>query len=228
MGVLCKRAPSRCALSLFTQTPCLHAAGWRGLGQRGGPRPAGLGLRARRAGGPRRRRRQRWVRKQVSLGTYVLHRLLLPTFSHHTATHCPAGADQGWGGGGGRGGGGGGGARCAGRQLSCRAPKQWHPNITTSYFHACPHFITPSKSPAAPPALYSPRRQPGGTTNWREVVSNDLQAEKPIWVLSCYASTREGQNDLPGDISPEEASGWAGQARRARAMAGREGRAGLC
>ncbi len=51
-------------------------------------------------------------------------------------------------------------------------------------------------------------RQQGGNSGpgWREVVQNDLQAERPLWALSCYASERESQNDLLGDISPEEVS----------------------
>ena len=35
-------------------------------------------------------------------------------------------------------------------------------------------------------------------------MQNDLQAERPLWVLSCYASERDRQNDLTGDVSPEE------------------------
>ncbi|GIM16270.1 hypothetical protein Vretimale_18929 [Volvox reticuliferus] len=38
-----------------------------------------------------------------------------------------------------------------------------------------------------------------------EAVRNDLQAEKPTWLLSCYGHARGGANDLTGDVSFEEA-----------------------
>jgi nucleoporin-like protein 2 len=35
-------------------------------------------------------------------------------------------------------------------------------------------------------------------------VRNDVQSEKPLWLLSCYSHAREGANDLTGDVSFEE------------------------
>ncbi|GAB4819370.1 hypothetical protein N2152v2_006416 [Parachlorella kessleri] len=50
---------------------------------------------------------------------------------------------------------------------------------------------------------------PQGTTKAGEGLATPaVAAERPLWVLSCYASEREGQNDLAGDISPEEVR-WA-------------------
>ncbi len=40
---------------------------------------------------------------------------------------------------------------------------------------------------------------------WYEVIRTDRSAqERPVWNLTCYGHVREGQNDVVGDISPEE------------------------
>lgn len=46
-----------------------------------------------------------------------------------------------------------------------------------------------------------------GVLPWRDVARDDLVHQRPLWVLSCYGHTREGPNDLTGDISPEEVGG---------------------
>lgn len=41
--------------------------------------------------------------------------------------------------------------------------------------------------------------------SWRDIAQQDLMAEQVPWPATCYASTRDGPNDLEGDVSPEEA-----------------------
>ncbi|GLI69613.1 hypothetical protein VaNZ11_014280 [Volvox africanus] len=62
-------------------------------------------------------------------------------------------------------------------------------------------------------ALQQHQRQGGGGGGGQqprqeapeEAVRNDLQVEKPTWLLSCYGHARGGANDLTGDVSFEEA-----------------------
>ena len=42
-------------------------------------------------------------------------------------------------------------------------------------------------------------------TNWKAVARHELLEEPVQWPATCYASMREGANDLAGDFSPEEA-----------------------
>ena len=59
----------------------------------------------------------------------------------------------------------------------------------------------------------SGRDSNGGASNWRDTIKADRSvAERPKWQLTCYGHEREGPNDLPGDISPEEVR-WANMQR---------------
>lgn len=43
------------------------------------------------------------------------------------------------------------------------------------------------------------------SSNWQETVKLDRsRGERPVWVLTCYGHEREKENDVLGDISPEE------------------------
>ena len=43
------------------------------------------------------------------------------------------------------------------------------------------------------------------SSNWQETVRLDRsRSERPVWVLTCYGHEREKENDVLGDISPEE------------------------
>ena len=58
-----------------------------------------------------------------------------------------------------------------------------------------------------------------GNKNWREVIRDDRSvSERPKWQLTSYGHTREGPNDISGDISPEEVR-WANMSMAAQQKA---------
>lgn len=111
----------------------------------------------------------------------------------------------------------------AGELVYSVSPTLIHHRITS--FHTIKSNDTSHQPPTQ--SNYGGHRQSGYNddrpkSDWRETVRIDRsQSERPKWCLTCYGHEREKDNDVSGDISPEEVR-WANMQAAASGVSTRQ------